>query len=151
VLVRTVLSHVVTSATTKTRDIPCTTCGGCCTCGWGGSSWCSCLLTRCRCGWRRRAGAELDDEFLLQKCWNMSSSGVPALRVQLCKQTQIIGSCQHILYNRGCPKFRSSNHHESAPLQRRVSPIYHNESYLFATPGTSPQQTENLAEITAFC
>jgi hypothetical protein len=37
------------------------------------------------------------------------------------------------------------------PLQRRVPQIYHNESYLFATPGSSPQQTENLAEITAFC
>jgi hypothetical protein len=81
----------------------------------------------------------------------MSSSGVPALRVQLCKQTQIIGSCQHLFYNQGCPEFRSSNHHESVPLQRRVPPIYHNESYLFATPGSSPQQTENLAEIAAFC
>jgi hypothetical protein len=43
-----------------------------------------------------RGSAELDDEFLPAKVLEYVLERVPALRVQLRKQTQTIGSCQHI-------------------------------------------------------
>src|SRR6185503_17973164 len=80
----------------------------------------------------------------------MSSNGVPALHVQLCKHMQTMWSYQNILYNQGCPEFRGSNHRENEPEQRRLSQTNHNESYLFVTPDNSPQQTVDLVESTAF-
>jgi hypothetical protein len=97
-----------------------------------------------------RGGAELDDEFLPAKVLEYVLELCPCtLRLAL-QANSNNWSCQHILYNQGCPEFRGSNHHESVPLQRQIPPIYHNESYLFATRGSSPQETENLAEIAAF-
>jgi hypothetical protein len=76
-LVQAVPSHVATSAVTKTRDIPRTTCGGCCACrwsgayGWGGSCMLSCLLMWFRCGWRRES-----------RCWT-------GRRLSTCKSVRI--------------------------------------------------------------
>jgi hypothetical protein len=55
------------SAAMKTCDILCTTCGGCCACGWVAPAGVAVFSRGAGVDGAGRAGAELDDEFLPAK------------------------------------------------------------------------------------